>query len=100
MAGKCLRRLSLLTLFSLVVLLVAIPANATQGAPSTTGADTELLYPAITLDKAAGPFTVAQALGEGTGPASGPGHVPAIGTGLLIAGLVGVTAARWRRRTA
>ena len=99
MAGKSLRRLSLRAMLPLLFVLSATTADATQGAPSTPGAGTELLYPAITLDKATGPFTVAQALGEGR-PASGPGYVPAIGTGLLIAGLVSVRAARWRRRTA
>jgi hypothetical protein len=99
MAGKCLRRFSLLAMLPLLFVLSATPAAATQDAPATTGADTELLYPAITLDRATGPLTVAQALGEGTGPASGPGNVLAIGA-LLIAGLVSVRVARWRRRTA
>ncbi len=68
MAGKCLRRLSLLALCPLLVVLFAPPVNAAQGAPSTPGAGTELLSPAITLDKTTGPFTVAEALGRGSPP--------------------------------
>lgn len=108
MAGKSLRRLSLLALSPLLFVLSATPADAAPAAPSPTGAATELLSPAIALDKTTGPFTVAEALGDRittaaelprTG-ASDPGGVPAIGTGLLIAGLVSVRVARWRRRTA
>jgi hypothetical protein len=113
MAGKSVRRRSLLTLVPLLLMLVATPASATPVAPTGQGpqASTELLYPAITLDQTAGPTTVAQVLGvvltapaelprNGTGSGSGPRNLLATGAGLLIAGLVSVTVARRRARTA
>jgi ABC-type Fe3+-hydroxamate transport system substrate-binding protein len=109
MARKPLRRLSLQTLLPVLLMLFATPANATQSAPADQAPRTELLHPAITLDQTTGPITVTQVLGQVlTAPAepsrtgSGPGSrdLLANAAGLLIVGLVSVTAARRRARTA
>jgi ABC-type Fe3+-hydroxamate transport system substrate-binding protein len=110
MAGKPLRRLSLLTLFPVLLMLLATPAHATQSAPTDQAPPrTELLHPAITLDQTTGPVTVTQVLGQvltapaeppRTGPGPGSRDLLATAAGLLIVGLVSVTAARRRARTA